>query len=106
MPDNKNPELQDSFVASVHENLGVTETGPSIPLESREYAQSMLRLEVATYINQMSAELAIMARNSEMPLLSYFLDMAAAEARSADGQLRQALNVGADPDSRSSLPQA
>lgn len=39
-----------------------------------------LRQEVTRYIAQMSAELASMARASELSLLSYFLDMAAAEA--------------------------
>jgi hypothetical protein len=71
------------------------------PLAPQDYASAVLRLEVATYISQMSTELSTMARNSDMPLLSYFLDMAAAEARSTDGKLREALQIGSDPDTAS-----
>lgn len=57
-----------------------------------------LHLEVVTYIGQMSAELSTMARNSAMPLLSYFLDMSAAEARSTEGQLRDKLQLDLAPE--------
>jgi hypothetical protein len=36
--------------------------------------------EVAVYIGQMTAEMATMARASDMKLLAYFLDMARLEA--------------------------
>jgi hypothetical protein len=49
--------------------------------------KALLRLEVATYISQMCAELGAMARNSELSLLSYFLEMATAEAREASQKL-------------------
>lgn len=87
-------------------DLGLSPASPTIPLGSQDYAKSMLRLEVATYIGQMSAELSTMARNSDMQLLSYFLDMAAAEARAADDQLRDLLKLGADPDSTVGIAQA
>lgn len=41
----------------------------------------LIQHETAHYIAQMSNELSAMARGSELSLLSYFLDMAAAEAR-------------------------
>jgi hypothetical protein len=49
--------------------------------------KALLRLEVAAYISQMCAELGAMARNSELSLLSYFLEMATAEAREASQKL-------------------
>ena len=65
---------------------------------------NILRLEVANYITQMSAELSAMARSSEFALLSYFLDMAAAEARESAGKLCHAIgDDGPDePQSRKS----
>lgn len=51
----------------------------------------ILRFEVAAYITQMCAELGAMARSSEFALLSYFLDMAAAEARESAGKLGPAI---------------
>lgn len=42
-----------------------------------------LALESAQYIAQMSAELATMARNVNLDLLAYFLDMARLEATSS-----------------------
>jgi hypothetical protein len=77
---------------------------PSI--QSQDYAKSMLRLEVATYIEQMTVELSTMARNSDMPLLSYFLDMASAEARAMDEKLREVLKLGSEPDTVSAIAQA
>ncbi len=55
--------------------------------EARVTETRALRLEVVTYITQMSAELSAMARSSEFALLSYFLDMAAAEARESAAKL-------------------
>ena len=60
-----------------------------------------LRLEVATYITQMSAELSAMARSSEFALLSYFLDMAAAEARESAGKLNHAIGDATSDEPRS-----
>jgi hypothetical protein len=42
-----------------------------------------LALESAQYIAQMSAELAFIARSSNLDLLAYFLDMARVEATSS-----------------------
>jgi hypothetical protein len=75
-------------------------------LKPQDYAKSILRLEVASYISQMSTELSTMARNSDMPLLSYFLEMSAAEARATDCALRDALQVGSEPDTTSALAKA
>ncbi len=57
------------------------------PLTQTQADTIALRLEVATYIAQMSIELSGMARSSDLSLLSYFLDMAAAEARESAGRL-------------------
>jgi hypothetical protein len=54
-------------------------------------AEAIMRQEVAIYAADMSAELAKMARTANLHLLSYFLDMAAAEARSAADRLAQGL---------------
>ncbi len=43
----------------------------------------VLKVEVACYIAEMSGEMSRMARASGFHLLSYFLDMAAAEAKTA-----------------------
>ena len=49
--------------------------------------KAMLRLEVAAYIAQMSSELGAMAKGADLTLLSYFLEMAAAEARESSTNL-------------------
>ncbi len=49
---------------------------PDLP----EPADGALALESAQYIAQMSAELAAIARGSNLDLLAYFLDMARLEA--------------------------
>jgi hypothetical protein len=41
----------------------------------------LIQHETAHYIAQMSNELSALARGAELSLLSYFLEMAAAEAR-------------------------
>ncbi|MCO4054376.1 MAG: hypothetical protein HEQ16_10075 [Bosea sp.] len=67
------------------EFLGQAPSGTGFGREQDEKA--LLRLEVAAYISQMCAELGAMARNSDLSLLSYFLDMATAEAREASQKL-------------------
>ncbi len=57
----------------------------------------LLRLEIATYVGQMCVELSAMAKASEMNLLSYFLDMGAAEARDAASRLNAALFHDPEP---------
>ena len=52
---------------------------PEIP----EPANEAMALESAKYIAQMSAELAGIARASNLDLLAYFLDMARVEANSS-----------------------
>jgi hypothetical protein len=103
---NKFPESQIISSEITGSDQGPSLSGSKTPLRSEDYAKSMLRLEVATYIGQMSAELSVMARNSEMPLLSYFLDMAAAEARGTDGQLRDALTLGSEPENDTAIARA
>lgn len=51
-------------------------------VEARD-GEAVLKVEVAHYIAEMSEEMSRMAKASGHHLLSYFLDMAAAEARSA-----------------------
>ena len=46
-------------------------------------ADPALAIESARYIAQMSGELAAMARNANLDLLAYFLDMARVEATSS-----------------------
>ena len=56
-------------------------TPPVSPLpDLPEPADGALALESAQYIAQMSAELAAIARGSNLDLLAYFLDMARLEA--------------------------
>ncbi len=60
--------------------------GPTRPSPSRlpePEPDRTLTLESAQYIAQMSAELAAMARNVNLDLLAYFLDMARVEATSS-----------------------
>ncbi|MGL4439971.1 MAG: hypothetical protein ACRCUE_11935 [Bosea sp. (in: a-proteobacteria)] len=103
---NKSPEFQDIMTDKVFIGPSSLNSATGSLLHSEEYARSILRLEVATYIGQMTAELATMARNSDLPLLSYFLDMAAAEARAADDKLRDVLKVGPDPEARAAVTHA
>jgi hypothetical protein len=49
---------------------------------STEAPDTVMRAEVAHYVGEMSAELSRMAKASGLSLLSYFLEMASAEARS------------------------
>jgi hypothetical protein len=51
--------------------------------EPPEPANEALALESAQYIAQMSAELASIARASNLDLLAYFLEMARVEATSS-----------------------
>ncbi len=51
--------------------------------DPHEPADEALALESAQYIAQMSAELASIARASNLDLLAYFLDMARVEATSS-----------------------
>ena len=80
----KHPRSIDAF----HSATGLAQPDHSTTPTEQELQTTVLRLEVASYNAQMSAELAGMARNSDLSLLSYFLDMAAAEAREA-GQIPQ-----------------
>lgn len=48
------------------------------------------QLETARYIAALTAELSMMARRADLPLLSYFLEMARTEAASAAQPLRRA----------------
>ncbi len=63
-----------------------------------------MRQEVAFYAADMSAELAKMARTANLHLLSYFLDMAAAEARSAGDRLARGLPLEASGSGPSDKP--
>ena len=51
--------------------------------DPREPANGVLALATAQYIAQMSAELASIARSSNLDLLAYFLEMARVEATSS-----------------------
>ncbi len=46
-------------------------------------------LETARYIAALTAELSMMARRAELPLLAYFLDMARMEAANAAQPVRR-----------------
>ncbi len=48
------------------------------------------QLETARYIAALTAELSMMARRADLPLLSYFLEMARTEAANAAQPLRRA----------------
>lgn len=106
MAGNKTPESLDLPIDNARFSPHTSPPSLSLPHTPQDHSRSVLRLEVAAYISQMSAELSAMARNSEMPLLSYFLDMAAAEARATDDQLRHALKLGPDPDTAIAAAQA
>ena len=56
-------------------------------LQPLDEEKAMLRLEVAAYIAQISSELGTMAKGAELTLLSYFLEMAAAEAHESSTNL-------------------
>jgi hypothetical protein len=59
-------------------------TAPVSPLpEAPQPADPALALESARYIAQMSAELASIARATNLDLLAYFLEMARVEATSS-----------------------
>ncbi len=74
------PEGQPSLGAAPR-RLGTSPISqPSEPLQPSDEA---LALESAQYIAQMSAELASIARASNLGLLAYFLDMARVEATSS-----------------------
>lgn len=47
------------------------------------------QLETARYIAALAAELSMMARRADLPLLSYFLEMARTEAANAAQPLRR-----------------
>ena len=53
----------------------------------------LIQYETACYIAQMSTELGAMARGAELSLLSYFLDMAAAEAREVAGKIQPEIEI-------------
>lgn len=74
--------------------------------DSPHNPSDVLRLEVATYIGHMSAELSRMASKSDLGLLSYFLDMAAVEAREIANRLGLQLHAassGTGPELDQSL---
>ncbi|MCC5977058.1 MAG: hypothetical protein JJU21_03260 [Salinarimonas sp.] len=48
------------------------------------------QLETARYVAALTAELSLMARRAELPLLSYFLEMARMEAANAAQPVRRA----------------
>jgi hypothetical protein len=58
-------------------------TPPTSRLPEPQPADEALALESAQYIAQMSAELASIARASNLDLLAYFLEMARVEATSS-----------------------
>lgn len=69
------------------------ETGPSAsaapspaPSAGGASVDAVLKAEIATYIADMSEEMSRMAKASGHHLLSYFLDMACAEAKNAAEQ--------------------
>jgi hypothetical protein len=69
--------------------------GPDSEALREQLDADVIKLELASYIQQMSHELSTMAKRSNMTVLSYFLDMAAAEARDVGTGLGQKLYAGA-----------
>lgn len=65
-------------------------TVPVSPLPEAPQADPALALESAQYIAQMSAELASIARATNLDLLAYFLEMARVEATSSIRKLEGA----------------
>lgn len=62
------------------------------PLRPRKAAriEAPDRLETARYIAALTAEMSVMARKANLPLLSYFLEMARLEAAAAASPGRRA----------------
>lgn len=94
VPDSTVPSAQ-AMISHEHIHTRHPTTTSSQDLSQSEADAALLRLEVASYIGQMTAELAAMARGSELGLLSYFLDMATAEAREAASKLGFTLHASA-----------
>lgn len=73
---------------STNEAVRSAETGAFIrpprpandPLDNEQAHQRWLRFEAARYIEQLLAEMGVMARAAELRHLFYFLDMARQEA--------------------------
>ncbi len=90
-PRDENSPLDDITARDILSDVGHLDFPYPIAAEpgwdSPHDPSELLRLEVATYIGHMSAELGRMASNSELTLLSYFLQMAAAEARESANRL-------------------
>lgn len=88
--DNNHDSHDDLSATGMKANPATVQAGVTPHSAATSYSvteTSLLRHEVAIYITQMSAELSAMARSSEFTLLSYFLDMAAAEARESADKL-------------------
>jgi hypothetical protein len=60
---------------------------PNVASMAAASGEDIVRIEAARYIADLSGELAKMARASGLHLVSYFLDMAEAEALSGAGKL-------------------
>jgi hypothetical protein len=106
VPDNHldQPGAGISTSASPAETMAHGEGASCNPAQTTMTETQALRLEVATYITQMSAELSAMARSSEFALLSYFLDMAAAESRENAEKLSHIMGDGSSDQPRIPKP--
>lgn len=103
MATNKIPDARSFATKIIYANQETPDQKPALAGNAHENATAVLRAEVVLYIAQMSAELSVMARNSEMSLLSYFLDMAAAEARAAGEAMHETLDGSAPAGGASSV---
>ncbi|MCX7325769.1 MAG: hypothetical protein NTZ14_15345 [Hyphomicrobiales bacterium] len=102
-PRDKDSHLDDIAARDALPDLNHLDSTFLVPAEpdwdSPHNPSDLLRLEVATYIGHMSAELGRMASRSELGLLSYFLDMAAAEARESANRLGLELHAARSANS-------
>jgi hypothetical protein len=86
-PSLETAELRAAPPPTGHESLQAASAGAAQGTPPFDEERAMLRLEVAAYIAQMSSELGTMAKGADLTLLSYFLEMAAAEARESSANL-------------------
>jgi hypothetical protein len=75
--------------------LSAKPDGPDAPA-STPAGDDIVRIEAARYIADLSSELAKMARASGLHLVSYFLDMAEAEALAGASKLEAGERLDAD----------
>jgi hypothetical protein len=72
---------------SAAHKMTANSSGSSSPRDPKDAeALAILREETAAYIGQMCTEMAGMARAAKLDLLSYFLEMGAAEAKTKAGE--------------------